>query len=670
MSVEDHQFMNIMDNNAFRDDKGSWVAPLPFKPLKQPLPDNRDLAQRRFNSLCKTLNKKPEQKKQFIEFIGNMVKNKHAEAAPPMEEGKERWYLPMFGVYHPQKPGKIRVVFDSSAEWKGVSLNKVLLSGPDLNNSFLGVLLRFRKEPIAVTADVEQMFYCFNVREDHCDYLRYMWFKDNNMDNEVIDYRMKVHVFGNTPSPSMSIYCMGRTAKEYEQKYGSEASQYILRNFYVDDGLTSLPTAVEAIALIQKSKAMLAESNLHLHKIASNSEQVMAALDEADKAKDLQNINLKSEIPPCQRSLGVSWDLETDSFNFKISAQKNDEYTRRGVLSVVNSLFDPLGLVSLITLQGKILVRKLSSGTVDWDAPLNPEYKEEWDSWKQSLVHMENLKITLEEISAARIVVVQAVQEETYLDEIACLKRRRPLPKTGTLRNLDPILGDDGLLRIGGRSENLEIDYNQKHPIILPADNHVATLIARYHHRRVAHQGRHITEGAIRSGGYWVIGRKRLVSTMIYKCVTCRKLRGKTATQKMADLPLDRITPSPPFTSVGIDVFGPWNVTSRRTRGGSANSKRWAVIFSCMSTRAVHIEVLETMTASSLINALRRFFALRGPARIIQSDRGTNFVGAVRELNLQIGTHDVKNFLQSKGCKWIFNPPHSSHMGGAWERMI
>lgn len=91
-------------------------------------------------------------------------------------------------------------MFDSSAECDGISLNQVLLGGPDLNNSLLGVLLRFRKEPIALTADVQQMFYCFVVREDHRDYLRYLWYEDNDITKNIVEFRMKVHVFGNSPS--------------------------------------------------------------------------------------------------------------------------------------------------------------------------------------------------------------------------------------------------------------------------------------------------------------------------------------------------------------------------------------------------------------------------------------------------------------------------------------
>ncbi|PIK56464.1 hypothetical protein BSL78_06627 [Apostichopus japonicus] len=131
--------------------------------------------------------------------------------------------------------------------------------------------------------------------------------------------------------------------------------------------------------------------------------------------------------------------------------------------------------------------------------------------------------------------------------------------------------------------------------------------------------------------------------------------------EKMADLPADRVNPGPPFTSVSLDVFGPWNIVTRRTRGGSADSKRWALLLTCMSTRAVHIEVLESLSASSLINALRRFFSIRGPAKILRSGRGTNVVGACKELNRNADKPDVLNYLRGKGCTWISNPLHSSH---------
>lgn len=115
------------------------------------------------------------------------------------------------------------MVFDSSAQFDGVSLSDILLSGPDLNNTLLGVLLCFRKEPFAITADVEQMFYCFVVQEDHRDYLCFLWYEDINLTKDVVDYQIKVHVFGNSPSPAVAIYGLRMPAREAESENRTDA---------------------------------------------------------------------------------------------------------------------------------------------------------------------------------------------------------------------------------------------------------------------------------------------------------------------------------------------------------------------------------------------------------------------------------------------------------------
>lgn len=118
-------------------------------------------------------------------------------------------------------------------------MNDVLLSGPDLNNTLLGVLMRFRKENIVVTADIQQMFYAFVFREDYRDYLQFLW--HNNLNNNITEFRMKVHILGNNPSPSVAIYGLKRAAQAHQNKYGTDSKEFVMQNFYVDDGLMSVP---------------------------------------------------------------------------------------------------------------------------------------------------------------------------------------------------------------------------------------------------------------------------------------------------------------------------------------------------------------------------------------------------------------------------------------------
>ncbi|KAL1267084.1 hypothetical protein QQF64_002759 [Cirrhinus molitorella] len=391
-SVEDVLFLDMMEKEFSKDSSNSWVAPLPFREPRRRLPNNREYAVKRFKSLRRNLDRRPKMRDDFTEFMQRILDNNHAELAPPLRDGQECWYLPSFGVYHPKKPEQIRVVFDSSAEFDGISLNDVLLSGPDLNNSLLGVLLRFRKDPVAITADIEQMFHYFLVREDCRDVLRFLWHRDNDLTKEVVDYRMRVHVFGNRPSPAVAIYGIRRAAREEEKEYGSDVRKFIEQDFYVDDALRSFPTEEEAIDLLKRAQEALAISNLRLHKIAANKAKVMDAFPNEDLAKDIKYLDLSTDDLPDQRSLGVQWNLMLDTFTIQVPNTEKP-YTRRGVLSTVNSLFDPLGFLAPITIQGRLLLRELSLETQEWDTPLPENRHEEWTRWCNSLQNLRSLNI-------------------------------------------------------------------------------------------------------------------------------------------------------------------------------------------------------------------------------------------------------------------------------------
>ncbi|XP_054870215.1 uncharacterized protein LOC118471342 [Amphiprion ocellaris] len=280
--------------------------------------------------------------------------------------------------------------------------------------------------------------------------------------------------------------------------------------------------------------------------------------------------------------------------------------------------------------------------------------------------------ITVEESKQASATIIQAVQVEVYGQEIKCIQRCDKVPKTSPLYNLAPFIDAQGLLRVGGRLCHANFDQDEKTSLIIPGKHHVATLPIRQHHEQIHHQGRLFTEGAVRSAGFWIVGGKRKVSSVIHRCVTCRRLRAPLSTQKMVSLPADRLSTDPPFTNIRLDVFGPWNVSSCRTRGGLSHSKWWAIIFKCLIIQAVHIAIIESLDTSSFINALRCFVAVRGPVKNIRSDRGTNFVGACKALKIpsNIDNAAVKSYLSDQGCTWTFNPPHASHCGGSWERMI
>lgn len=386
MSQEDHDFLELM---------GLSRAPLLFREGRPRLPNNKRQAVKRAKTLSTNLHRDPEKKEHFVAFMKGTIDAGHAEPALPLKPDEERWYLPIFGVYHPKKPGKIRVVFDAAARHEGVSLNDVLMSGPDCTNSLLAIHLRFCRESVAVMADIQQMFYTFGVDKGHRNFLQFLWFRNNNPEEPLMEYRMNVHVFGNSSSPAVATYGLRKTATEGRDEFGTDVEDFVIHNFYVDDGLTSFPTNQEAASLIKRTqKALQQVGKMRLHKIASNSKEVLNAFSKADLTADLHDVDLSenTDLAPTQRSLGVSWDLHADAFTFKLNPEVKPN-TRRGVLSTVNSIFDPLGFLAPVTIAGKLLLRDLVSRTTDWDSPIPEDMLMQWQAWKESLTAIEQLRL-------------------------------------------------------------------------------------------------------------------------------------------------------------------------------------------------------------------------------------------------------------------------------------
>ena len=304
LSIEDRRFIKIMENRIHKNELGNWEMPLPFRSRNVSMPNNRGYAVKRLNGLLRTFRRKPKMEKDYIEFMAKILDKGHAVPVPDEEissneDSGQLWYLPHFGVYHPKKPDQIRVVFNSSAEYQGKSLNRELLTGPDLMNSLVGVLIRFRREDIAAMCDVEQMFHSFHVTPEHHDFLRFLWFKDNDLSKPVTEFQMTVHLFGNGPSPAVATYGLRRTVDDGEE-HDPGVKEFVQRNFYVDDGLVSKPNAEEVVALVRNTQVTLASANLRLHKVVSNSVSMMEAFPSEDLAKDIRSLDLSQDNLPAQ----------------------------------------------------------------------------------------------------------------------------------------------------------------------------------------------------------------------------------------------------------------------------------------------------------------------------------------------------------------------------------
>lgn len=271
------------------------------------------------------------------------------------------------------------------------------------------------------------------------------------------------------------------------------------------------------------------------------------------------------------------------------------------------------------------------------------------------------LPLTRDDLNNAEMAIVLFSQWERFQKEFSSLVKRPSLQRSSDIYRLDPVL-QNGLLRVGGRLRKALMPEGIKHPIILSKNQHKATLILHHIHKQLGHAGRNHMLSDLRKT-YWITRANSACMKIITDCVICCRLQGKVGQQKMADLPVERILPDlTPFTNVGMDYLNPIQV-----KRGHSLVKRHGVIFTCMASRSVHLEVAYSLDTDSCINAIWRFVCRRGQISNLRSDNGTNLTGTERELRevlRQLNQNKIQSALAQKGIEWRFNPPAGSHYGG------
>nr|XP_055059768.1 uncharacterized protein LOC129443292 [Misgurnus anguillicaudatus] len=393
MSQQDKRFMEIMEKSvSFKS--GHYSLKLPFKEKDLAMPNNLNVAKQRLLGTKRKLERNMKFQQEYTDFMNDMMSQGYAEKVPEhqldRDDGKV-WYIPHHGVYHPRK-GKLRVVFDCGAEYSGASLNSQLLQGPNLTNSLIGVLLRFRQEPIAFMTDIKAMFYQVTVAEEDRDFLRFLWWPDGDVTQDVAVFRMTVHLFGAVSSPSCACFALRRTAEDNQHCFSEEVSDTVYKNFYMDDCLKSVPTEQAAIQMIKDLTALCHKGGFHLTQWMSNSREVLLSITEQDRSKNLHELNLDRDQLPVERALGLQWCVQTDTFNFK-TVCKEKTPTRRGILSVVSSVYDPLGYLAPLTLPVKLILQELCRTNHNWDDEIPKVLEQRWTKWITDLDQLNTFKV-------------------------------------------------------------------------------------------------------------------------------------------------------------------------------------------------------------------------------------------------------------------------------------
>ena len=270
--------------------------------------------------------------------------------------------------------------------------------------------------------------------------------------------------------------------------------------------------------------------------------------------------------------------------------------------------------------------------------------------------------LTVQELSDAKHLLFTHSQLQSYKTEIEDLNDHGYVSKHSSLRKLNPTISDSGILVVHGRLGESFMSDQAKRPIILSPDHILTKLIVSWYHN-VFHGGIEWVLSLVRKQ-FWIPRGRKIVKSVARKCLLCKKLFSKPQPQFMAPLLKERCDPQFPFIHVGLDCCGPFLEKYKR-----ATVKVWVCLFTCMVTRAVHLERLTGLDTESFINGLRRFVARRGNPKVIFCDNGTNFVGT-RNIFVQLNQNSVSKFCATKDIEWHFIPPLSPHMGGAWERLV
>lgn len=393
----DQRAVEILDATSKRLPSGRYEVGLPWRENIKHVPDSYPQAMSRFLSLERRMRKDSEFAKAYSTFMNNVINKGYAEECDVATYhcrktddtfNTIRWYLPTFGVYHPQKK-KLRVVHDAAASTNGVSLNSLLLTGPDLLQPLLGILFRFREGKVAITGDIREMFPQIKIRDQDRDAQRFLW-RDVNSTTSIKEYRMSSMTFGAASSPCTAIYIKNKNALEFESQY-PEAANEIVHNHYMDDFISSFDSLDDASRIAGEVLIIHSKCSFEMRAWISNDINALScvpkdlwACPDADVQIPNQDIG----------ALGVKWNPLSDMLGFRVGDSNIDgTITKRKVLSRLMSVYDPLGLLGPIVVKGRILFQQTWRLNVGWDTELSPSEVTKWLDWFQELAQVSSLQI-------------------------------------------------------------------------------------------------------------------------------------------------------------------------------------------------------------------------------------------------------------------------------------
>ncbi|XP_062714295.1 uncharacterized protein LOC115268175 [Aedes albopictus] len=643
MSEEDERALDIMNRTLKRRGNHFEVGQL-YKYNNFTFPDSKPQALRRLQCMEKKMDTDSQFADKYCQKIQEYLDKGYARKLDPAELGEtaNTWYLPHFCVTN---ANKFRLVMDAKAKSHGFSLNDLLLKGPDFVPSLVSVLMRGRRKKIAFMADIKEMFHQVHIRAADQNSQRFFW-RGMNRTHTPDVYVMNVMIFGAVSSPSIAQYIKNFNAKEIEEQLPG-VERAIVEQHYVDDFFDCADSEEDAVELIHRVITAHEEGGFKLVKFRSNSEAVIQSIDSSLCA----DIN---DEQTCAKILGLNWDLTSDEFVFSMEFPQLDKSfrsgevipTKRQLLKFMMSIFDPLNILSPITVQLRIIFQELWRLQIGWDDLLPDGLVPKWKEWLVETAKLHEVRIPryyfpgLATFGSADLHAFCDASDKAFACVVYLVHR------CGEKSNVSLVMAKAKVAPLKSQT----IPRLELQGCVLASQMGLETVVNNLRQR------------------YRILKMKSQVKKMIRGCIKCRELRAKPCVAQMGNLPPERTSPGVfAFCYTGIDYCGPLTV-----KVGRHLEKRWIVLFTCMTSRAVHLEIVPSLDTNSCIMAIRCFMSLRGVPKKLFTDNGTNFTGANNEMKKlieQLDQRQMEETLSVRGVEWSFIPPGAPHFGGCWERL-
>lgn len=391
LSVENERALKIMNETIKKVDRRYEIGLL-WRHDNIQLPESRYRALQRMRCVEKKCRQNDKLGRDYCDKIRDYeekgyIRKLTREEADTVDS--HTWYLPHFAVHNPNKPNKIRIVFDAAAKSHGVSLNDNLIAGPDLLQSLVAILWKFRQRRFGFCGDVREMFHRVGIRkEDRCAQ-RFLW-RNLEIDRDPDTYEMLVMTFGATCSPVCAQFVKNLNAERFAED--PEIQRAIITKFYVDDYLDSRDDEEEALNTIQEVCRIQKIAGFEVVNWMTNSPLIKEKLLGNMLMASSKNIDDSS----MHRVLGMWWNSDSDEFSFKFNTQNlmlDEIPSKRKILKSIMSLFDPLGLIACFTIKGKILMQDIWRARINWDDLLPENLLTIWRKWIEEFHEITKIRI-------------------------------------------------------------------------------------------------------------------------------------------------------------------------------------------------------------------------------------------------------------------------------------